>query len=455
MNSNRIHLVFRFAFHVLVVLGAGGVAAAESGDGRPLVSGRQSLRQLQAFALEHNPEVSASAFDGQAAHARTGGAVGARLPRLTVESSYNRYDPDLRLTAARFNGEPGVFGDNILTTDLVLRLPLFTGGRLVAEVRAAELLEASAGQRLARTRGDLAYNVASLYFGMLAQRRLIASLALSVDALTAHHGQVQALIAGRKAAAVDGLRSEVKLADIRQRQLREQNILAIQRQSLLNLLGAGGATTDFSLADELAPPLTEAADIDVLVETALRQRPDVLAARHELAAQDARVDAARAGHWPTVNLVGAVGNRSMRDPVQQPAGQSNNDHVSRVGVTVEIPLFEGGRTVARVDEETAKLNALRERLDKLILQVRLDVANAHANLSSALERLKSTEKAVELAGKVAEIEREKYALGRGTQLDVLDAQNALIDTEASQIRALADANTAKAQLLWAKGEELP
>jgi len=455
MNSNRIYLVFCLAFHVLVLLGVGAAEAAESGDGRPLVSGRQSLRQLQAFALEHNPEVSASAFDGQAAHARTGGAVGARLPRLTIESSYNRYDPDLRLTAARYNGELGVFGDNILTTDLVLRLPLFTGGRLVAEVRAAELLEASAGQRLARTRGDLVYNVASLYFGMLAQQRLIASLALSVDALTAHHGQVQALIAGRKAAAVDGLRSEVKLADIRQRRVREQNILAIQRQSLLNLLGAGGATTDFSLADELVPPPAEATGIDVLVETALRQRPDVLAARHELDAQDARVDAARAGHWPTVNLVGAVGNRSMSNPMQLPKGLSDSDRVSRVGITVEIPLFEGGRTAARIDEERARLNAQRERLEKLLLQVRLDLTNASATLASALERLQSTEKAVELAAKVAEIEREKYALGRGTQLDVLDAQNALIDAEASHIRALADANTAKAQLLWAKGEQLP
>lgn len=457
MNSNRICLVLRLSFYVLILFGAasGAAAAAESGDGRPFVSGRQSLRQLQAFALEHNPEVSASAFDSQAARARAAAAVGARLPQLSIESAYNRYDPDLRLTAATYNGEPGVFGDNILTADLVLRLPLFTGGRLVAEVRAAELLEASAGQRLARSRSDLAYNVASLYFGMLAQQRLIAALTLSADALAAHQKRVQALIAGRKAAAVDGLRSEVKLADIRQRLLRERNILAIQRQSLLNLLGAGGAAPDFELADELAPPEAEAAGIDVLVESALQQRPDVRAVRHELAAQDARLEAARAGHWPSVNLVAAVGYRSMNDPVQLPSGQSASDHTSRLGVTVTIPLFEGGRTTARIDEEQAKRNALRERLDKLLLQVRLDLASAGANLASALERLQSTAKTVELAAKVAEIEREKYALGRGTQLDVLDAQNALIDAEASHTRALADANTAKAQLLWAKGELLP
>jgi len=451
MNPKRITLALALVLNVLALLCVGTATAAEMPEDARLISGPQTLRQLQAFALKHNPEVSASTFDRQAAEARSKGAHGARLPRLSIESGYNRYDPDLRLTAARFNGELGVFGDNILTNDLVLRLPLFTGGRLVAEVRAAELLEASAGQRLVRSRGDLVFNVSSLYFSMLAQQRLIASLALSAEALTSHLAQVQALIDGRKAAAVDSLRSEVKLADIGQRLLREQNILAIQRQSLLNLLGVSAAA-DFVLADELEPPKAEEASIDALVETALQQRPDIVAARHELNAQAARLDAARSGHWPTVNLIAAVGNRTMNDPVQQPKGLSSNDHVSRVGVTLEIPLFEGGRTAARIDEERAKLNAQRERVEKLLLQVRLDVTSARANLASAQVRLKSTEKAAELAAKVTAIEREKYALGRGTQLDVLDAQSALIDADANHIRALADANISKVQLLWAKGE---
>ena len=454
MMPNRIRLFFGGLATLLVLFDSGLSTATELADGRAMISGRQTLRQLQAFALANNPEVSAGGFDLQAAKARTGGAVGARLPRLTIEGGYNRYDPDLRLTAATYNGELGVFGNNIFNADLVLRLPLFAGGRLVAEVRAAELLEASAGQRLARSRGDLLFNVASLYYGLLAQQRLIASLEHAERALNAHLGQVQALIAGRKSAAVDGLRSEVKLADIRQRLLREQNIMAIQRQSLLNLLGAESAADDFLLADELAVPPVEGGRLETQVEAAISQRPDIIAARHELDAQAARLDAARAGHWPTVNLVGAVGQRSMNDPAQQPRGLSSNDQVSRLGVTFEMPLFEGGRTKARVDEEHAKQNALRQRLDKLLLQARLDVVSAGASLASAQERLRSTEKAVELAQKVAAIEREKYALGRGTQLDVLDAQSALIDAEATHIRALADANTASAQLLWARGENL-
>lgn len=415
----------------------------------------QTLPELIAFALAHNPEVSATAFDSEAAAARTRAAQGARLPRLTIEGGYTAYGDDLRLVAARYNGEPGVFGDNILAADLVLRLPLFTGGRLSAEVKAAELLEASASQRLTRTRSDLIFNVSSLYYSLLAQRRLIDSLVASTETLASHLQQVDALIDARKAARVDALRSEVKLADIRQRLLREQNLLRVQRQALFNLLGTDGVDSDFMAAGILNAPPADDRTLEQLLEIALARRPDAIAARTEAEAQMARVTAAKAGHWPTLNLVGVVGQRKMFEPSQEPTGKHADEDVSRIGLTVEFPLFEGGRTRARVDEEQARLAARRDRLLKLRLQIRLEVETARANLDSALERLRSTVTTVALADESQRIEREKYALGRGTVLDVLDAQSAQLEAQAIHIRALAEANLATAQLAWATGENLP
>ena len=420
----------------------------------PLANGSFSLPQLLDFALAHNPEIAATAFEGQAAAARTRGAKGAHLPHLSVEGGYTRYNDDLRLTAARYNGEPGVFGDNILTADLVLRLPLYAGGRLVAEMRAAELLEASAGQRLARSRSDLVYNVSSLYFSQLAQKQLVESLVFSAESLAGQLKRVSALIAERKAAKVDALRTEVKLADLRQRLLREKNAHVVQRQALLNLMGAAGAGEDFTLAGTLTQPTAESRPLEELLAAALVQRPDVCAVRTEFEAQTARVEAARAGYLPTVNLVGALGNRAMANPTQHPAGLETNDDVARVGIIIEMPLFDGGRTGTRVEEENAKLAAQRERLRRLELQIRLEIETGHANLTSALERLTSTDTAIALAQESLRIEEEKYALARGTAQEVLDAQSALLEARTNQIRALADANAAAAQLALATGENI-
>ena len=264
---------------------------------------------------------------------------------------------------------------------------------------------------------------------------------------------MNALIAGRKAAKVDALRTEVKLADIRQRLLREKNSLAVQRQALLNLMGAGRAEVDFTLAGELQPPAREARNFETLAASALERRPDARAARTEFEAQAARVEAARAGYRPTLNLVGAVGNRSMGHPTQHPAGLSSSDDAARIGITFEMPLYDGGRAGARVDEENAKLGAQRERLTRLQLQIRLEVETATANLASAMERLASTDTAIELAQESLRIEQEKYALSRGTAQDVLDTQSALLEAQTNHIRALADANAAAAQLALATGEE--
>jgi len=437
--------VLRAALWAALACLALGLPAAGA-DVRTLASSSLSLPQLIDFALAHNPEIAASTYDGQAASARSQATRAARLPRVGIEAGYTRYGDDLRLTTARYNGELGVFGDNLLTADLVLRLPLYSGGRLTAEMRAAELLETSAGQRLARSKGDLVFNVSSLYYGQLAQMRLIESLGFSAETLAGQLKRVNALIAGRKAAKVDALRTEVKLADIHQRLLREKNSLAVQRQALLNLMGAGRAEDDFALAGDLQPPAREARNFEILAASALERRPDARAARTEF-------EAARAGYRPTLNLVGAMGNRSMGHPTQHPAGLSSNDDAARIGLTFEMPLYDGGRTGARVDEENAKLGAQRERLTRLQLQIRLEVETASANLASALVRLASTDMAIELAQESLRIEQEKYALSRGTAQDVLDTQSALLEAQTNHIRALADANAAAAQLALATGEE--
>ena len=433
---------------------ANSAPAAERSVSSGTVGGA-SLPELIAVALANNPELSAATFDKSAAEARTISAIGSRLPRFNVEGGYTIYSDDLRLVAASYNGEVGVFGNNVLAADLVLRLPLYAGGRLVAEQRAAELLEASAGKRLSRSREDLVYNVSSLYYTLLDQEKLIASLSFSVKTMEGQLERANRLIAARKAARVDALRTEVKLADLRQRVMREQNSLNVLRQALMNLLGKTDGSSNLAISGELQAPTLDVRTIETLTKTALERRQDAIAARTELDAQEARVAAARAGHWPTVNLVGAVGWRQMVDPSQEPKGQDAGRDASRIGITVDIPLFEGGRTNARISEEQAKYSSQSRRLDKLLLQVRLEVQTALANLNSGLERLRSTDRATELAAESLRIEEEKYALGRGAVLDVLDAQTALLDAETTHIRALADANAAAAQLAWATGENLP
>lgn len=431
-------------------------AQAKAIDGAPSEMsadlGKLQLPEIIAIALENNPEVASSAFDVEGASARKDQAKGAMLPSLTAEGDYIRHLNDQRLLAPEFNGQPGTFSDAIYSGGLAVRMPLFRGGRLINEARAAELLTEAGGYRLGRTREILVFNLKNLFFAMLAQEELIESLLFSQEALESHLKRIKDLIAVEKAAKVDRLRTEVQLADIRQKIVAERNALAIQNQRLRNLMGIEAGGPSLELQGTLERGVAHSLSLKEALALAFEKRPDYLAMRKELEAQAKRVDAARAGHSPNVSLFAKYGGRWAANPSVQPTGADDAEEVGSLGIGVDIPLFEGGRIQAKVREERAKLAARQERWRELQLQIRLEVETALRNFRSASERVRTLRKSVEQAEESLRIERQKYGLGRGAIVDVLDSQSALLEAETQYYGALSEVQIARAQIELATGE---
>ncbi|MBI4776131.1 MAG: TolC family protein [Deltaproteobacteria bacterium] len=410
-----------------------------------------TLKQAVEIALANNPEIAARGWDTTAAEARRGQAVGARLPSLGLAGGYTHHLDRQRLIAAGKEGEPGLFSRDIVSGDLVLSLPLFTGGRLVSQVSAAELLRDAADHRLARSREELVFNVSSVFFSILAQRRVIESLEFSRRTLAEHLKRIDELIAAQKAAKVDRMRTEVRLADVDQQLVREANLMAIQRRALASLLGIGGHIEEITPVGELEPQETAPApQLETALATAWRGRGDYLAARSATEAQARNVDVAESGHWPTISLQGAYGGRWAAGPS---TGSGDEGDVGRVGLVLDVPLFVGGQVDARIHEQRANLAAAQERLHTLDLQVRLEVETALLNVESSGERAAAIRKSIAQARESLRIERQKYDLGKGAIVDVLDAQAALLESETNFYRVLAELQIAQAQLKLAMGEE--
>lgn len=427
--------------------------AADRGGVNVAPPGPFTLDQCVKTALENNPSLKAEEWESAAARDRVTQARGKRWPSLGAVGGYKHFDDDLRLDPAHFNGEPGVFSDDMFSADLVLALPLFTGGRLVNEIKAAELLQKSAEHKLAHTRERLVFDVSSLFFGILSQRHVIESLRFSEKALQKQLKNVNQFISVQKAALVDRLRTEVRIADLEQKLSRENNVLEIQRQVLANIMGIKDAESPLRIQGKLEHEGAQVPPLHASLLKALSRRSDYVAAREALDAQEKKVSAARAGYWPTVSLQGSYGRRWAYNPTESPPGVGRFEDVGQVATLLNIPLFQGGQVRARVREETAKLDAARERLRDLELRIRLEVRTALLNIGSAQEQINATEKAVEQAGESLRIEQEKYNLGKGSIIDILDAQSALLNAQTNYYRSLADYKTASAQLRLAVGEE--
>ncbi|MBN2325669.1 MAG: TolC family protein [Candidatus Omnitrophica bacterium] len=411
-----------------------------------------TLAKAIEIALANNPELAAVGCEVNEADAARDEAFGAMLPTVSGKSGYDQYLDRHRLGPPRYTREPRTFSDGVFSSHIVLNMPLFTGGRLINQFRAAELLQVASEHRLARTREELVFDVSSVFFSILAQKHVIESLEFSQQTLKEHLKRISELIHAQKAAKVDSLRTEVRIADLEQQLVKERNIMVIQDRVLMNLLGVAHEGIDpIHVVGELTIGGENETSVEAGIAKAFAQRGDYLAARAALDAQTKRVDAARAGHWPSLAVRGNYGGLWAVDDVDRD-GDSSFDDVGSVGLVVDIPIFEGGRIDARIRLEQAKLSAAQERLRKFELQVRKDVETAHLNVSSAFHRVKATEKSIEQAKESLRIEREKYNLAKGAITDVLDAQSALLDSQMNYYQALADYQTSLSEYRLAVGE---
>ncbi|MEW6140199.1 MAG: TolC family protein [Thermodesulfobacteriota bacterium] len=430
-----------------------------------------SLDQCIELARRNNPGLAAGTWDVQSLWAQRNVASSQRWPQISTKDSYRNYVQPQRLQAARLNAEPGMFSSSILSVDLTLNMPLFTGGRIRSEISSAELAALAAENRLARTWEELIFNISSAFYTILGQRRLIESLNFSRDVLAKHKRRVLDMMAADKAARVDVLRIEVRIADLDQRLARETNVLEIQKRLLAALIGISDRGVPVDIQGELVLGHTAPA-LDGALAMAFAERGDYRAARASLDAQAMKLRSTRAALWPTISVDGAFGlraaagiddngvaytkrlNEAQIKPLRGPwPNPDSNLPVGSLGVVLDYPIFDGGRISSQIRDQEAKLASGQAQLRKLELQIRLDVETALLNVSSARQRVQATRKSIEQSKESFRIEQEKYDLGKGTITDVLDAQSAMLEAESNYYRALADYNIALAQLGLATGEK--
>lgn len=412
-----------------------------------------TLDRCIELALKHNPDIGAGTSAVLAADAAAANRRGLRWPSVNATGGYRSYLDPLKLFPSRYPSEPGYFTDQIISGDLVVQMPLFTGGKITSDIQVSDLLKQAAESRLTRTKEEVVFNVSSIFHAICGQKKVIKSIEMSRKALAEHLKQVQSLLSVGKAARVDLLRTEVNLADISQKLIHEKNILSIQKQILASLMGLDTSATDAPLLVEGKCKFVDIRpDMSASMNKAFNNRSDYKAAKSELMAQAHRISVAKADRWPNISLQALYGGRWAMNSTDENTGAEDSGDIGAAGVFVDIPIFEGGSINARIREEQARMSAEQERLRKLELNIRLDVKTAVLNVNANREQALVNEKAIEKARESFLIEQEKYLLGKGSITDVLDAQSALLNAETIYYKALADLNTSMVQLKLATGE---
>ena len=415
---------------------------------RPVL--RLSLKRAVEVALqpEGNARLQMAQELVRQAQARAAQSRAALLPDFSTSVSQQSQTRNLAALGIRIDAPiPGFGFPNFVGpfTTFDARASLYQN---VLDLSSIRRFQASrAGVRVAEAEGESARDqvtdqVARSY---LAAMRAEASLE-TARANVALAETLQKLAERQKAAGtgtgIETTRAQVQLANERQRLLVAENQRRRSHLQLLKLLGLK-LDTEVELSDTLSYVPVAAVALEEARATALESRA-------EWKAQQRRQENARLNHSATAlerlpSLVGFADYGSIGASVHHAIPTRT------YGLSVRLPLFDGGRRDARRAEVMSQLRQERIRTNDLREQMELEVRVALDSLRSAEEQVKAAQEGLQLAENELAQARRRYEAGMTTSVEVADAQTRLARAQENRINALFSHHLARLDLGAATG----
>lgn len=417
--------------------------AAPSASATPMAL---NLAQAEDIALASSPALALAR--GQLLQAQ-GGVNVARssgLPNLGVSGSSTR----IRSSSTNTSGTSGSGsggGTMYFTSNSVaasLRQLLVDGGRVHAAVEAARLTSDASQYALQRQVQNLEFNVAQGYYAALQARHQLQVAKDSLNLAQVQYRLVDAQYKAGVASRADVLTAQLPVAQAQLAVAQAQNGEQTQLASLLDTMGLS-AQTPISIADESAGSTT-VPGIDEVLNAAQRQRPDLLGAQASFDSAGANLRAARLGLFPTFSGVASAGTQSIKA-----AGVTSGAPTYSAGVSLSIPLFDGGLTRAQTTVAQGLLDQASANFKTTQLLVSLNVQQAYLALQTAVAGLTAAEAEYSQARTVLDVTNAQYKSGVTTLPLLLNAQVGLVKAESDRVNAIYTYKTDWQQLLLAEG----
>lgn len=324
---------------------------------------------------------------------------------------------------------------------------LWSGGRVGAALRIATEFEAAAELRLAEQVADIELQTRTAYFNALLAQEMESIAAAAVVQAGSFLRAEQLRRGAGTSSDLDVLRAEVALENLRPQLIAARNASELAKLDLKRLIDVPLTqpivlTTALSVpsAEELATPAIEASAM-------LTQRAALRAQERQVAIREQQVRIARGASLPSVGLSFNYGRQIQPARMFDFSSGWQKDASATIGV--QVPIFDGFRRQAEVQQARIELDQERLRLSQLRENLQLQYEQALGEKQRAAAELAARQRTVEQAQRVHDLTVLRYQQGLATQLEVTDARLALLQSRTNLAQAisafyLADAGVSRA-----------
>lgn len=416
---------------------------------------------------------------GVAALLAAGGAAGAETLRGALVQTYQN-NPTLNaerasvrtldegVAIARAQGRPQIIGNvglnqNVLSTNTTsgrtfsagvgVSYPLFNGGRVRNAVRAANERVTAGRDALRGTEGTVFLQAVTAYMDVIRDRTVVTLNQNEVKVLETNLQATKDQFEVGSLTRTDVAQSEARLALARSQLAAAEGRLRGSEETYRQVIGT--LPGDLDPPDPL-PPLPTTAD--QAVDIALDRNPDLASINAQIRAAGLDVSVARANRLPTVSATSTGSYNNFLGTANQqfgaPAGVNlpESQTVAAVGVSASIPLYQGGLVGAQVRQAQSVQSQLLEQGVQVERQVVANVQAAFASYRAAQQAIAANQVAVSADTLALEGARAEQSVGTRTVLDVLNAEQELLNSQVALVTARHDAYVAGFSLLNAMGE---
>jgi len=382
---------------------------------------RLTRTQAEQLAIKNNPRISVGHLLALAQHQVYRETRSAEFPSFNGAMTAVDANEGSRIGAGALNA-PRLLehaGAGVTLSQLITDF-----GRTINLVSSSKLLEKAQNANALATTEDIVLATDQAFYNALQAEALLKVAQQTVTTRGSVEHQIDELTKNKLRSTLDLAFAEVNLSQAKLLQLDAQNNVDSTVAALTAVLGFDKQVS-YELSDEDAQAPPPPPDVDVLINTALQQRPDLQALTYDQQAAEKFRRAQRDQLFPTISTLGIAGVTPVR-PDCTSAGCFPNYFVSSwygaIGVNMSIPIFNGFLFTAQASEANFRAKAAAESTRDLRDRVVRDVRTAWLSTNTAFQRVGVAAELAKEADLGLSLAQSRYQLGLGSIVELSQAQ---------------------------------